>query len=271
MKRILLCFSHPDDESFSTAGTATKYIKAGWEVFLLTMTRGEAGEVGPYANITRQALADLRTRELKNAAETIGISKITVMDYRDGKLKSLNPGELEDVLYKTMAEILPDIVITFEPNGISNHPDHAKISLSTTYAFQRYAKERMNKSRSDGRSQRQFGELETGSDSEPKLYYVCMPESLASYFKKLKMIPTEMFGKPWKGTADKLITTVIDIHKYASIKVKALKCHITQGADVDRYLSLATQPMLRQEFFILRMQGIYEVFMGKQDRVSNKL
>ncbi|MEK7119429.1 MAG: PIG-L family deacetylase, partial [Patescibacteria group bacterium] len=31
MKKLLLVFAHPDDESFSCGGTVAKYVKAGWE------------------------------------------------------------------------------------------------------------------------------------------------------------------------------------------------------------------------------------------------
>ena len=47
MKKILLVFAHPDDESFAAAGTVAKYVKAGWEVDLICATRGEKGEAGP--------------------------------------------------------------------------------------------------------------------------------------------------------------------------------------------------------------------------------
>lgn len=45
-KAILFCFAHPDDESFSGAGTAMKYAAVGTRTVLVTATLGERGKVG---------------------------------------------------------------------------------------------------------------------------------------------------------------------------------------------------------------------------------
>ena len=45
-RRLLCVFAHPDDESFSAAGTAMKYAAAGARIVLSTATRGERGKCG---------------------------------------------------------------------------------------------------------------------------------------------------------------------------------------------------------------------------------
>lgn len=277
MKKLFVSFAHPDDEAFACGGTIAKYVQVGWEVHLLCATREEAGGGGPYGEISEDALGRIRQKELEEAGTILGISAITFLGYKDGTLSGLHPGELEDKVYRLMASFAPDVVITFEPGGISNHPDHTKICLSTTYAFQRYARDRAIAMgeipvRVSQRA-RSFGELSAEGEkrSEPKLYYVCMPESLATYFKKQKRIPSQSFGRPWTGTPDKFITTVINIRTFQRKKINALKVHKSQQSDVDRFLSGDRQPLLAQEYFILRMQGVSEVFMGKTDRVSNRL
>ena len=261
MKRLLLVFAHPDDESFSCGGTVAKYVKAGWHVDLITATRGEAGNVGPYTNISRDQLADIRQKELQKAATLLGINSITLLGYRDGTLSEQTPGELEDKVHKKMEELVPDAVITADTTGISNHPDHIKMSYVTTYAFQKYAAwiETMLK------------DQEKAAQIFPKLYYACMPESVLNYLKKKKILSAESFGRPRRGTPDKNITTVINIMKFASTKKKALLSHVSQQKDIDRFLSLPSQPMLKHEYYILRMQGTTEVFMGKHDHVANTL
>jgi LmbE family N-acetylglucosaminyl deacetylase len=261
MKRLLLVFSHPDDESLSCGGTLAKYVKAGWHVDLITATRGEAGNVGPYTNISRDQLADIRQKELQKAAITLGIDSITFLGYRDGTLASLTPGELEDKVYKKMEELVPDTVVTMDTSGVSNHPDHIKMSYVTTYAFQKYAAWIETKLKDREEAEQVF----------PKLYYSCMPESVAQYLKQKKIIPVQSFGKLWRGTPDKNITTVINIRRFAATKRRALTSHISQQDDINRFLSLLSQPMLKHEYFILRMYGTTEVFMGKNDRVSNAL
>ncbi|MCX6792007.1 MAG: PIG-L family deacetylase [Candidatus Gottesmanbacteria bacterium] len=261
MKRLLLVFAHPDDESFSCGGTVAKYVKAGWNVDLICATRGEDGSRGPYIDLPQDQLGDIRQKELQKAGITLGINSITFLGYRDGTLSSQTPGTLEDNVYKKMEEFVPDAVITMDTTGISNHPDHIKMCFVTTYAFQKYAawiKEKLK-------------DQQVAAQIFPKLYYACMPESLCVYLKKKKPLSSESFGKPWRGTPDKYVTTVINIMKFASTKKKALTSHISQQEDINRFLSMPSQPLLKHEYFILRMYGTTEVFMGKHDRVSNAL
>lgn len=254
MKKLLLVFAHPDDESFASAATVAKYKRAGWSVDLITATRGEAGSSGEYGEKTPGQLGSIRQGELQKAAYLLGISSITFLGYMDGTLTGEPPGELEDKIYKKMEELIPDCVITFDTTGISNHPDHIKLCYATTFAFQKYA----------------FwiaGQI----NGAPKLYYACVPETVVSYLKRKKIFPEVSFGKPWIGTPDKHITTAISTVGFQMIKKKALRMHVTQKEDVDRFLSLSKNPLVEQEYYMLRLHGIREIFMGKNDRVSSSL
>lgn len=255
MKRMLLVFAHPDDESFSCGGLVPKYVANGWHVDLVCATRGERGSSGPYQHARQITVAQLRQKELEKAADILGIASITFLEYPDGKLSQLTPGELEDKVYQTFQTFTPDVVVTFESNGISNHPDHIKLTLSTTVAFQKYA---------------QYA-LEEEIPRSPKLYYACIPDSVVQYAQKIKMIPHQSFGNPWRGVEDKRITTVVNISKFTKVKIQALRTHITQRDGVNRFLAVPNNPLVRQEYFIQRFEGTREVFMGKNDRVANKL
>src|SRR5690349_16304399 len=139
MKKLLMIFAHPDDESFSCGGTAAKYIEEGWQVDLLCATRGEEGSVGPLG-ISQEELPEVRQKELSKAAGILGIHSVDFLGYRDGTLADQVPGEMEDKIHKKMEELIPDVVITMDTTGITNHPDHIKLCFSVTYAFQKYAK-----------------------------------------------------------------------------------------------------------------------------------
>lgn len=232
---MLLAFAHPGDESFSVGGTVAKYVKAGWSVDMLCATSTGSPELG-------------------KAGVLLGISSITYLGYKNEILKNEPTGELEEAIFQKMMELVPDIVITFDTTGITNHPDHVRTCFSTTFAFQKYAQ--------------WIGDKLTGSElynenMAPKLYYACTPESLAVYLKKKKAMPEESWGKPWIGTEDKFITTVINIASSKGIKKKALRVYEIQQESV--------YPSDTQEYFILRMHGIREIFMGKNDRVVSKL
>jgi LmbE family N-acetylglucosaminyl deacetylase len=282
MKKMLLSFAHPDDESFSTGGTIAKYAKNGWEIRLIVATDGEKGDNAVNPDIRGEALGILREEEVRKAAGILGITEVASLHQKDGELSELTPGTLEDMIIEKMEAFLPHIVVTYDPTGLSNHPDHIKVSYATTFAFQKYAEhiailkepKKYEQRRGKGWLEAEAEEVFKGEDPErfePKLYYVCMPESVATFLKKNKQIPEESHGKPWTGVPDKMISAVIDISKTKLTKGKALLCHETQMNDVDRFISFTPNPLINDEHFMLRMVGIEEAFMGKNDRVKTLL
>jgi N-acetylglucosamine malate deacetylase 2 len=266
MKQILVITAHPDDESFSCGGTIAKYTHNGYAVHLVVATQGEKGHSVIHEEISEEELANIRVEELTTAAEILGISSISYLGYKDKSLSKLEPGDIEDKIYRQMCTIIPDMVITFDTTGISNHSDHIRVCFATTFAFQKYAKY-IKKNIELQKIEDQSIEI----PDEPKLYYVCMPSSIASYLRKEKILPDEMFGKPWAGTPDKYITTTIDISDFSEQKLNAVRAHKTQGVDAQRYLDIPNHPLLKHEYFIHRMQGLTEVFMGKNDKISSEL
>lgn len=257
MRKLLCIFAHPDDESFAAGGTIIKYVKAGWTVDLVCATRGEAGDTGLVKVSKGDALGEVREAELREASKVLGLSSITFLPYKDGTLSTKVPGDIEEALINKLAESKPDVVITFETGGISNNPDHIKLSYSTTYAFQEYAKMRRKANLHD--------------ENPPKLYYACIPKSIANYLIDAGVFPTEAFERPWRGVEDKKVSTVIDFKRFASKKEEALGKHKTQADDVDRFYSIDSNVLAVQEYFILRMVGITEAFVGKNDQVSDRL
>lgn len=256
MSKLLGIFAHPDDESVAPGGTLAKYAKAGWRVELVCATKGDAGGWGS-VEAMNASLSDVRTRELEEAAGHLGVWSVSLLDYKDGDLSRIPPGGLENALIKVMEEVKPDVVITHEPAGITNHPDHIKMSYATTFAFQTYARARAD-------------EL-SDKPNPPKLYYACFPESIISYVVKNKYFPGELFDAPVRGVEDKRITTVINIKRFASAKRKALTSHATQQPILEKYLDVPNNPFFVQEYFVLRYIGTKEVYMGKNDRVSDRL
>jgi len=280
MKTMLFAFPHPDDESISCGGSIYKYFKNGWQIHLVCATNGETGSKGSYSNASSEQLAVIRRKELEKAASTLGISSITFLGCKDGKLAEQTPGELEDILYRKISELAPDIVITYEPKGVTNHPDHVKFTTVVTYAFQKYAQGLIDLNKINELKgvrvrdltrvfRKSFMECVEKED-DPKLYYVCLPERVVVYLQKMKAFSKESYGKPMTGVADDLITTVIDIKKYTSTKIRALREHESQREDFEAEINMINNPEFLNEFYILRMHGVSEVYMGKNDRVSSK-
>ncbi len=83
--KLLFIHAHPDDESTSTGATMAEYASRGAQVDLLTLTRGERGEVIPdiFAHLAAghrdcfdrgHGLGQLRELELAEALEHLGVS-----------------------------------------------------------------------------------------------------------------------------------------------------------------------------------------------------
>lgn len=83
--RLLFVHAHPDDESIATGATMGRYAELGAQVVLLTMTRGERGEVIPESlralEVGRPgctddgtALGRYRVGELDDAAARLGVA-----------------------------------------------------------------------------------------------------------------------------------------------------------------------------------------------------
>ena len=99
---FLFVHAHPDDESSSTGATMGALAKAGAQVHLLTMTRGEMGEVidrslahleaeNPANTDGGVALGKLRTAELKQALAALGITQHTFLGEGDAKTTRTPP------------------------------------------------------------------------------------------------------------------------------------------------------------------------------------
>jgi N-acetyl-1-D-myo-inositol-2-amino-2-deoxy-alpha-D-glucopyranoside deacetylase len=75
LSRVLFVHAHPDDETIATGGTLAGLAAAGREPLLVTLTRGEQGEVtdGPFAGLTGESLAAHRETELAAALFMLGV------------------------------------------------------------------------------------------------------------------------------------------------------------------------------------------------------
>jgi LmbE family N-acetylglucosaminyl deacetylase len=131
---ILFSFAHPDDESFSGAGTAMKCSAAGVRTVLVTATLGERGKRGDPPLCAPEELAACREKELREAAAIIGFDELHLLGYRDRELAEAPPERIRRALVTIIRRARPSVVITFDPNGFNVHPDHVAISRFTSDA-----------------------------------------------------------------------------------------------------------------------------------------
>lgn len=145
--RMLLAFAHPDDESFGMGGAIAYYAQRGVAISLICSTNGDVGTVNPELLAGYQSIGELRLKELRCAAEQLGIQEIITYGYRDsgmmGSPENDDPACLwqahEDAvtgrIVRDIRRLRPHVVVTFDPYGGYGHPDHIYMHRATTRAF----------------------------------------------------------------------------------------------------------------------------------------
>ncbi|MDP8930154.1 MAG: PIG-L family deacetylase [Actinomycetota bacterium] len=136
---ILGVWAHPDDESYLSGAVMAVASDIGNRVVCLTATRGERGTGDP-SSWPPARLAPLRDAELAAALAALGVAEHRGLDYPDGACGEVTAQEAVARIASTMAEVAPDTVLTFGPDGLTGHPDHRAVSAWTTAAFRRVAR-----------------------------------------------------------------------------------------------------------------------------------
>ncbi len=97
--RVMFVHAHPDDETLATGGTLAGLAAAGQEPLVVTLTRGEQGEVtpGPFSHLAgTEALAPHRQAELAAALFMLGIERHAFLGVEPARAAGLSPIIYED-------------------------------------------------------------------------------------------------------------------------------------------------------------------------------
>ncbi|TVQ04376.1 MAG: PIG-L family deacetylase [Balneolaceae bacterium] len=122
--KILYIFPHPDDESFGPAPAISAQLRQGLEVYLLTLTRGEATRQRFKLNVSKEEMGEIRYKEMLCVEKVLGLTGMAVLDLPDNELKHMDPIEIEDIISQHIFKIKPDVLITYAVHGISGFHDH---------------------------------------------------------------------------------------------------------------------------------------------------
>lgn len=137
---VLGVWAHPDDEAYLCGAIMADAVARGRRVACVTATRGEAGswdhERWPPAEMGR-----IRTAELEECLSILGVSEHHWLDYPDGGCNLVDEEEATAKIAALISEIDPDTVLTFGPEGQTEHPDHIAVHRWTTAAFERGARQ----------------------------------------------------------------------------------------------------------------------------------
>ena len=83
---FMAVFAHPDDEAFGTGGTLAMHAAEGCDVYRVTATRGEAGQIADPKVGTSADLPFVREHELRCACRAYGMRPPRFLGYADGLL-----------------------------------------------------------------------------------------------------------------------------------------------------------------------------------------
>jgi LmbE family N-acetylglucosaminyl deacetylase len=213
---LLAVFAHPDDETSAAAGTLMHYARAGVDVYVVTATRGERGDLGTGdLTIARPDLPAVREAELRAVLALYGAHPPILLDYRDQELSTADFATLTHDVWRVMVAVQPEVVITFGPSGISGHEDHTTIHRAATTAFHRYRPTVV---------------------VPPRLYYVAIPPEVAAQFA-FRVHPSEL-----------TLSVCLDIAAVKPLKLQGLRLYRSQR-DAQELAVLFTSEQFNYEWF----------------------
>jgi len=239
---LMAVFAHPDDEAFGTGGTLTRYAAEGGDIYLVTATRGEAGQIVGPGLVSPANLPFVREQELRCACQIYGIHPPLFLDYVDGQLPIVHQGQAVGKLVRIIRDLRPQVLITFGPEGIYGHYDHIAVHRWATIAVNLAAEPDCFPEQLAGACQ---------PHQVPKVYFRALPEEqVAAMFGEDRPAAVMMDGVPFPfvGRRRDEITTVIDVSEYTEAKLRGIRCHATQ---VDPHSPFAETPdeVMRQSWF----------------------
>jgi LmbE family N-acetylglucosaminyl deacetylase len=131
---ILGVWAHPDDEAYLTAGLMARAVQNGSRVVCVTATRGEGGSMDEETWPSEQ-MGEVRTAELERCLAIIGVNEHVWLDLPDVDMETGLPEKGYDRVRELVEEIQPDTILTFGPDGMTDHAAHKDVSRWATQAL----------------------------------------------------------------------------------------------------------------------------------------
>jgi N-acetyl-1-D-myo-inositol-2-amino-2-deoxy-alpha-D-glucopyranoside deacetylase len=213
----LIVLAHPDDEIFH-GGVLTHLSERGVRVTLACATDGEAGKPHPSVGPVDD-LGALRVEELRLSCAQLGIEEPVRLRFHDSARKerqrhddphalaNVDMLDVEAAIRGIVADVKPQVIVTFGPHGAYYHPDHLAIQRAATAAF--------------------FSSGVLGSEAPERLFYATM---LRDVFRGLADasrgkgvidgLDPDVFG-----ASPEMIAVSFDARPYMERKLSALTAH----------------------------------------------
>jgi LmbE family N-acetylglucosaminyl deacetylase len=228
---LMAVHAHPDDEASSTGGVLAYYADQGIRTIVVTCTNGEFGDAPGQVKPgddghDEQTVAQLRLAELRQSCKILGVSQLEVLGYHDSGMPdweykdrpdafcNIPLAEVSDRIVALIEQYQPQIVISYDPDGMYQHPDHVHAA-------------------------RAAAEATAKSGTPAKFYQTAMrPSSWRKVWEALREAGIEMPDREiteeeqrQMAEAEERITTSVDIRPVLERKREALMAHASQIQD----------------------------------------
>jgi LmbE family N-acetylglucosaminyl deacetylase len=202
---ILGVWGHPDDETYLTAGLMAQAVRDGRRVVCVTATRGEEGSWDEERWPTSE-MGKVREAELMESLHICGVTEHRWLDYYDGTCAQVPSDDAVGRVVDIIRDVEPDTVLTFGPDGMTDHPDHKAVCAWTTEAFER------------------------GAASGAKLYYATMtPEWAEQFVPRMNKFNVFMSPDTPPVTPREEAAIVFELPPdVLELKLKAIEAHVSQ-------------------------------------------
>lgn len=204
-KKVLFVQPHPDDNQIGAGGTIAWLRSLGIEVYELTVTDDRYADVAYIGK--ENEVQTVRQEEALAAQQMLGMKNAGFLGFADKN--DATEREISLKVLEVIREVKPDFVITADPNLATEcHSDHIKVGNAVKYAVM---------------------------------------DSMCDFY------PEFVDGKPrtdaWRvGGVGFYYTdkpnTLVDITEFEELKMKAVKCHVSQAEP-----TLLAAIMLQQQMF----------------------
>jgi LmbE family N-acetylglucosaminyl deacetylase len=229
---LMVVHAHPDDESSSTGGVLAAYGDQGVRTVVVTCTNGEFGDapggVKPGQDgHDEQAVAQLRLAELREACKILGVTDLEPLGYHDSGMPdwdykdrpsafcNVPTAEVAARIAALIDRYRPQVVITYDPAGPYQHPDHVHAAEAAVSAA-------------------------AGSGIPAKLYFTALRGSdWQKLWQALRDAGLDVPDRPaadpqvrqQMAEAERRITTTVDVRPVLARKRDALFAHASQIQD----------------------------------------
>ncbi|GLY20226.1 GlcNAc-PI de-N-acetylase [Kineosporia sp. NBRC 101677] len=257
---LMAVHAHPDDEATGTGGVFAKAAAEGIRTVLVTCTDGRCGD-GPGgvkpgdAAHDAEAVVAVRRGELERSAKVLGLDHVEQLGYHDSGMMGWETNQAPGAFWQVpvaesaarLAELMrrhrPDVVVTYDANGVYGHPDHIQAHRITVAALELLAGENWQPAKVYWSSMpyshmKAWGDLtrEFGTEQE-KAEMEQMLAGMQATLDRGERLPM--------GLPDEEFTTLVDVKPWGQQKFDALSAHASQsdsammlGLGVERFTGM---------------------------------